>query len=154
MKSLYLHVEHGKTGSSFIQASLKASRELLLENGYEYPLTERKIEGTQVERTSQGNFPPEKGRQGYGHTVNSLNALLENTTKDKIIISNEGLFWSILREKFLEDLTKEFGANRIKLRLYIRDHLLTRFQHTKSFLRNAFTMIFTISCWTIACHST
>ena len=89
---LFLHIGHGKTGTSAIQSSLAIASERLAALGIEYPIdTELRDRASQLEITS-GNWKPKS-------ETSLTDQLLEITRRNKknstIILSSESLFWLV-----------------------------------------------------------
>ena len=89
---LFLHIGHGKTGTSAIQSSLAIASEKLAALGIEYPINAKlRDRASQLEITS-GNWKPKS-------ETSLTEQLLEITRKNKnnstIILSSESLFWLI-----------------------------------------------------------
>ena len=89
---LFLHIGHGKTGTSAIQSSLAIASEKLAALGIEYPINAKlRDRASQLEITS-GNWKPKS-------ETSLAEQLLEITRKNKnnstIILSSESLFWLV-----------------------------------------------------------
>ena len=89
---LFLHIGHGKTGTSAIQSSLAIASEKLAALGIEYPIDAKlRDRASQLEITS-GNWKPKS-------ETSLTEQLLELTRKNKnnstIILSSESLFWLV-----------------------------------------------------------
>ena len=89
---LFLHIGHGKTGTSAIQSSLAIASERLAALGIEYPIdTKLRDRASQLEITS-GNWTAKS-------ETSLTDQLLEITRRNKknstIILSSESLFWLI-----------------------------------------------------------
>ena len=89
---LFLHIGHGKTGTSAIQSSLAIASEKLAALGIEYPIdTKLRDRASQLEITS-GNWKPKS-------ETSLTDQLLEITRRNKknstIILSSESLFWLV-----------------------------------------------------------
>ena len=89
---LFLHIGHGKTGTSAIQSSLAIASNNLAEQGISYPIQQSlRDRASRLEITS-GNWEPNS-------EVSLSDELLEiaknNGDNSKIILSSESLFWLI-----------------------------------------------------------
>ena len=89
---LFLHIGHGKTGTSAIQSALAIASEDLAKRGINYPIQQSlRDRASRLEITS-GNWEPTS-------EVSLTNQLLEiaksNSKNSKIILSSESLFWLV-----------------------------------------------------------
>ena len=89
---LFLHIGHGKTGTSAIQSSLAIASNDLAEQGINYPIQQSlRDRASRLEITS-GNWEPNS-------EVSLSDELLEiaknNGNNSKVILSSESLFWLI-----------------------------------------------------------
>jgi hypothetical protein len=89
---IFLHIGHGKTGTSAIQSSLAMASEDLSKRGINYPIPQSlRDRASRLEITS-GNWEPIP-------EVNLTDQLIEiakkNQEDSKIILSSESLFWLI-----------------------------------------------------------
>ena len=89
---LFLHIGHGKTGTSAIQSALAIASEDLAKRGINYPIQQSlRDRASRLEITS-GNWEPTS-------EVSLTNQLLEIATSNykdsKIILSSESLFWLV-----------------------------------------------------------
>ena len=89
---LFLHIGHGKTGTSAIQSALAIASEDLAKRGINYPIQQSlRDRASRLEITS-GNWEPTS-------EVSLTNQLLEiaknNYKNSKIILSSESLFWLV-----------------------------------------------------------
>ena len=89
---LFLHIGHGKTGTSAIQSSLAIASERLAALGIEYPIdTKLRDRASQLEITS-GNW---KAKSEISLTDQLLEITRRNKKNSTIILSSESLFWLI-----------------------------------------------------------
>ena len=89
---LFLHIGHGKTGTSAIQSSLAIASERLAALGIEYPIdTKLRDRASQLEITS-GNW---KAKSETSLTDQLLEITRRNKKNSTIILSSESLFWLI-----------------------------------------------------------
>ena len=89
---LFLHIGHGKTGTSAIQSALAIASEDLAKRGINYPIQQSlRDRASRLEITS-GNWEPTS-------EASLTNQLLEiaksNYKNSKIILSSESLFWLV-----------------------------------------------------------
>jgi hypothetical protein len=131
-KTLYFHVGHGKTGSSYLQSCFALSIDGLASCGISYPIAGTSLERGSAGHVSEGNLPPVT--RDTGHTLEQLAALLEMADPActrGILISNEALFYSMLRQDFLATVKAAYPQFDIKVLLFIRDpldHAVSAFQ--------------------------
>ena len=89
---LFLHIGHGKTGTSAIQSALAIASEELAKRGISYPIQPSlRDRASRLEITS-GNWQPNP-------EISLSDQLLEiekkNQNNSKIVLSSESLFWLI-----------------------------------------------------------
>lgn len=114
MATLYLHIGHGKTGSSYIQSSLALSEQILNAKGIIYP-RHHSHERALIGAISSGNggllFDP------------AWQAPRDHIGKD-CLFSDENLFQRMITPDYarkLELRAKELAVDRIAILLFIRD---------------------------------
>ena len=89
---LFLHIGHGKTGTSAVQSSLAIASGKLLERGINYPIhPSLRDRSSQLEITS-GNWAP---NPEVSLTQELLTLANNNQNAPSIILSSESLFWDI-----------------------------------------------------------
>ena len=89
---LFLHIGHGKTGTSAVQSSLAIASGKLLERGINYPIhPSLRDRSSQLEITS-GNWAP---NPEVNLTQELLTLAHNNQSAPSIILSSESLFWEI-----------------------------------------------------------
>ena len=89
---LFLHIGHGKTGTSAIQSSLAIASEKLAALGIEYPIDAKlRDRASQLEITS-GNWKP---KSETSLTEQLLELTRNNKNNSTIILSSESLFWLV-----------------------------------------------------------
>lgn len=89
---LFLHIGHGKTGTSAIQSALAIASEDLSRLGINYPIEESlRDRASRLEITS-GNWSP---TQGINLTDQLIDMSKNNKHNSTIILSSESLFWLI-----------------------------------------------------------
>ena len=121
--ALYLHIGHGKTGSSYLQSALALSRQALDEAGYSYP-----IDAETARTASQGNITG-GNIQGQPGAFARFAASTHVPEDKACLISAESLFYFILKspDTFFDELAVLRGpdpeAVPVKVLLYLRDPL-------------------------------
>jgi glycosyltransferase involved in cell wall biosynthesis len=120
MATLFIHIGHGKTGSSWIQTSLRLSRDALLQNGILYA------------RGEDMNFDhPGRITSGNGsNLLKSKASLVDHLKKNQapnptsLLFSSEHIFADFIdysAEEYLEETAGLYGFDKIKILLFIRD---------------------------------
>lgn len=136
-KTLYLHVGHGKTGSSFIQSVLWLNRAVLLERGIYYPVE-------QSNKTAQGSITSGNGYQmatnfsKFAAAVKSDKIISQFPTSkvNALCFSSEFLFESFTDQNFqtaLNAFCSKLGVANVEVLLFIRnpiDHIASTYQQT------------------------
>ncbi|MDR5654435.1 hypothetical protein RGD00_17625 [Xinfangfangia sp. LG-4] len=117
IQTVWLHVGHGKTGSSFIQSALAASVPVLDAVGLHYPIYRRIYDRARAGHVSSGNMAPEAGA-----LRNLLDRVPTPAGTTDILLSNEGLFHALFRkERLIDEVREAFPGAKIKMLLFIRD---------------------------------
>jgi len=114
-RTLFVHIGHPKTGSSYIQVLLAANEASLRRNGLRFPDDPATLRARQAD--------PSRGGNG-GAWVLKKKDFLENVTSgtDSVVLSAERLFFPFSEgENLLADYTPAFA--RTKVLLFIRDPL-------------------------------
>lgn len=89
---LFLHIGHGKTGTSAIQSSLAIASDELFKKGISYPIQQSlRDQAAQLEITS-GNWQP---NQESSLTEQLLEISKSHQRYSSIILSSESLFWLV-----------------------------------------------------------
>ena len=89
---LFLHIGHGKTGTSAIQSSLAIASDELSKRGISYPIQQSlRDQASQLEITS-GNWQP---NQASSLTEQLLEISKSNQRYSSIVLSSESLFWLV-----------------------------------------------------------
>ena len=89
---LFLHIGHGKTGTSAVQSSLAIASDELSKQGIRYPIQPSlRDQASRLEITS-GNWQP---NPEVSLTTQLLEITKNNQNNEKIILSSESLFWLI-----------------------------------------------------------
>ncbi|ESR26385.1 tetratricopeptide repeat protein [Lutibaculum baratangense] len=114
-RTLYLHIGHGKTGSSYIQASLAKSRRSLEEAGIWYPSP------PDADKAASGGISSGNGRMLVGNEIPADRAPADC---EAILFSSERLFKHLLdadNRQAVRDWATAAGAGSIEVLLFIRD---------------------------------
>ena len=89
---IFLHIGHGKTGTSAIQSALAIASEELAKRGISYPIQPSlRDRASRLEITS-GNWQP---NPEIGLSDQLLDIAKKNQNNSKIVLSSESLFWLI-----------------------------------------------------------
>ena len=112
----YLHIGHGKTGTSAIQSAFAIAQEDLLKNGIEYP-----IQNTDREKASQ--FAITSGNWNYNPKETLAQELIrrsrERYNNNSILLSSESLFWRL--DDLFEDGMQELKDLNLHILLAVRE---------------------------------
>lgn len=118
MRTLFLHIGHGKTGSTWIQSSLRLSRAALAARGIDYP-PEPGGETDDPARITSGN--------GLVTSEAALSARLAGLDPGRsALFSNEALMHDLhdgAGPEFLGPVARRHGFDRVALLLFVRDPL-------------------------------
>ncbi len=117
IRTVYLHVGHGKTGTSFIQSAFSLSRDAMRAHGIHYPILPVTQEKAAKGEVTGGNYPPEQ---------NSLAQILDAAPYDQgdtaVLLTAESMFNYLLRGKrLIDDLKRAFPAATFEIMLFTRD---------------------------------
>ncbi|WP_146140418.1 hypothetical protein [Zobellella endophytica] len=127
MRTLFLHIGHGKTGSSYIQSSIALSVGDLLKNNIVYP-------SINLDDAKKGFIT-----SGNGGLLLSpqIFKILENSKGSDILFSSEMLFHHFIDNPNNYNVVNEFcekeGISQVKILLYIRNpvsHAASDFQQS------------------------
>jgi hypothetical protein len=120
MPTLYIHIGHGKTGSSWIQTCLRINREALKKKGIVYAT------GEDIHLDNPGRIT-----SGNGSNLLKSKACLEDHLKKNqpedsasLLFSSEHIFIDFIdssAEEYLEATAEAFGFDKIKILLFIRN---------------------------------
>ena len=112
----YLHIGHGKTGTSAIQSAFAIAQEDLLKNGIEYP-----IQNTDREKASQ--FAITSGNWNHNPKESLAQELIrrsrERNNNNSILLSSESLFWRL--DDLFEDGMQELKDLNLHILLAVRE---------------------------------
>jgi hypothetical protein len=89
---LFLHIGHGKTGTSAIQSSLAIASDELSKKGISYPIQKSLREQASQLETTSGNWQPS---QASSLTEQLLEISKNNQRYSSIVLSSESLFWLV-----------------------------------------------------------
>ena len=113
---LYLHIGHGKTGTSAIQSAFAIAQKDLLKLGIEYP-----IQNTDREKASQ--FAITSGNWNYNPKESLAQELTrrsrEQNNNNSILLSSESLFWQL--DSLFEDGFQELKDLNLHVLLAVRE---------------------------------
>jgi hypothetical protein len=120
MPTLYLHIGAPKTGSTYIQSSLRMSRENLSRVGICYP-GGMEDPGLEAQSLTRGN--------GYMilHNVRTLEKIIRRTRRTAtrgLLFSNEDMWLDLQKERFrdvLLRLTQRHGFEKVRILLFLRN---------------------------------
>ncbi len=134
MPTLYLHIGHGKTGSSWIQSSLQLSHAALKEQGIDYPLGRGvRLNNTETFLDTSGNA------SGLFETeMEFIAALAANRPSDNrsLLLSSEFIFHGILKEKLALERALQHGFDQVKVLLFIRDPVGHAVSHWQQMIKS------------------
>ncbi len=112
----YLHIGHGKTGTSAIQSAFAIAQEDLLKNGIEYP-----IQNTDREKASQ--FAITSGNWNHNPKETLAQELIrrsrERNNNNSVLLSSESLFWRL--DDLFEDGMQELKDLNLHILLAVRE---------------------------------
>ena len=129
MKTLYLHIGHGKTGSSYIQSSIAGSLNSLVKNGIYYP----EVPGLNL--AAKGNISSGNGSLLFGDVLFDREPGQKILT-DSLLFSGEYIFERFYEELFvsnIRELCRRFEIEVVKILLFIRnpiEHAASIFQQS------------------------
>ena len=113
---LYLHIGHGKTGTSAIQSAFAIAQKDLLKLGIEYP-----IQNTDREKASQ--FAITSGNWNHNPKESLAQELIrrsrERNNNNSILLSSESLFWQL--DSLFEDGFQELKDLNLHVLLAVRE---------------------------------
>lgn len=130
MRKIFLHVGHGKTGSSFIQSAFALSVDVLMDSNIFYPDFGGSLQSARMGWVSSGNFPIGK----MSLIECALQAVKEYPDGKAILISNEMLFGQLVGKPGLDliaDLKKaDFEPHILCFIRDPMDHAVSHYQQT------------------------
>ncbi len=128
LQALYLHVGHGKTGSSFIQSSLSLSIDQLMRNKITYPISEKNKAKASKGYITSGNL----GKNSINYILNLSSQIVKNSVllssehlflpRDNVIPGSQAVnpFWAF---DFIDEFRNLAPIETVSILLFIRDPL-------------------------------
>lgn len=121
MPDLLLHIGHHKTGSSFVQNTLRANREVLVNHGLLYPSRGDNPRKNAITGVAEGN-----GKDLFVSESKLRGALsrLQLDGRAHLLLSSEALLSELCRHQDLEFVARaaaELGYDHVRILLFIRD---------------------------------
>lgn len=115
--AVYIHIGHGKTGSSFLQSALACSLDALSGHGFVYPISEATAETARKGHVTGGNL------RGQSGNFAELVASLPESSGQKLLISGESFFPYLERngQEFLEEYRQACPGVPLHILCYLRD---------------------------------
>lgn len=116
-EAIYIHIGHGKTGSSFLQSALALSTEALERNGFVYPIDEDTAEKARAGQITGGNLYAPKASD------EDILRMARQAAGRKLLISGESMFSFFARpkRKFLNNLPELLPGVPLYVICYLRD---------------------------------
>ena len=122
---LFLHIGHGKTGTSAIQSALAIASEDLAKRGINYPIQQSlRDRASRLEITS-GNWEP---TPEISLSDQLIDLAEENHAESRIILSSESLFW----------LIPELIQNKIHWDMHIDLHIILAVREIEEMLSSEY----------------
>jgi hypothetical protein len=119
MPTLYLHIGHCKTGSSWIQSSFQLSHDSLKEKGIVYPLGHGiYLDNSETLLHTAGNAIGMFETEAEFIAALSANRLTDNRS---LLLSSEDIFRVLWKENIALELALLHGFDQVKVLLFIRD---------------------------------
>ena len=112
---LKLHIGHGKTGTSYIQAALTASEAVLETHGIQYPVSSEVREKALAGKVTTGNVHAKK----LAETLDDTEIKDGNT----LLLSNEGIFQRFSTGEALDEIVQRFDPSEVSAILFVRNPL-------------------------------
>ena len=115
--AVYMHIGHGKTGSSFLQSTLALSQDALARHEYAYPLAEDVAQKARKGFITGGNLRAKPGE------FTTLVQSVPEGAGGKLLISAESLFRYLERnaDSFLEEYQQVCAGVPLRILCYLRD---------------------------------
>lgn len=120
MPTLYLHIGHGKTGTSWIQACLRLNREPLAKHGIIYAHGEDWLIDKPNVITSGNASNLFKSKESFESQL-SQNLV---KTGESLLFSSEHIFWYFTKTNavdYLEEIAAKYDFDKISILLFIRN---------------------------------
>ena len=115
MNHIFLHIGHGKTGTSFLQSFMAINTENFSRNGLIYPISEGGKIAAASNQTTSGN---------HGALLQWLNSVPEKfSMTDDLLFSGETIYKRFSEPEFLKKITHVVNMydKKLELLLFIRD---------------------------------
>lgn len=120
MKTIYLHIGYGKTGTSSIQSFLARNRERLLELGILYPVAGLTYDGFKSHsHHGLAVFQKSEIPEDVLHLYSDLLDEIESSQQNTVIISSE--HFCFIKKEYLHQLKKLLSNYKIKIIFYVRN---------------------------------
>ena len=99
----YIHIGHGKTGTTAIQSALALSREKLRESGIIYPIKKEIATKAELLQITSGNWSALPNQSVGSFFLDAYNTLYDKNVSS-LVFSSENLFWKANELTNLSDL--------------------------------------------------
>jgi hypothetical protein len=129
---IYLHVGHGKTGSSYLQSCLALSIKNLRAYGIMYPLSSRDLERATSGLVTSGNIYPD------AQSVEGVVELLDGDDGKSLLLSSEALFRTLFRN-VLTEIRGSYPRAEISVLLFLRNPLSNAASSFQEFVKQGKT---------------
>lgn len=126
-EAVYIHIGHGKTGSSFLQSALALSATTLAQHGLFYPIQDSTAAEAHKGHITGGNVTARRLK---------LDELPEPSGPgQRLLLSSESFFFYLHRnaESFQAEYARVFGDTPLHVLLYLRDpvdHAVSAYQQS------------------------
>lgn len=119
MRTIYIHIGIGKTGTSAIQKVLHSEREAFLKHDFFIPLTGLNYDNLGHHRLAkyQESFPSNVTKDLYGELLAEISA----SSQSNILISSE--LYCYCKSEFIDFMGKLFSGFSVKIILYVREQV-------------------------------
>lgn len=119
MKTVYIHIGIGKTGTSAIQKVLYSEREAFLKHDLFIPLTGLNYDNLGHHRLAnyQESLPSNVTKDLYGELLAEISA----SSQSNILISSE--LYCYCKSEFIDFISKSFQGFSVKIILYVREQV-------------------------------
>ncbi|MGB0928309.1 MAG: hypothetical protein ACPGVA_13930 [Pikeienuella sp.] len=125
MRTLFLHIGHGKTGTSYLQSCFVLSRQTLARTGILYPMGRQDRQAARGATSSGNGTPLAKTLGAQPQNIGRILRPLRRSQRN-ILFSSEFLFHHMTKDISAEDLLRfadKANCERISVFLLIRDPL-------------------------------
>lgn len=133
MKTLYMHIGHGKTGTSYVQSAFAQTSDRLLTGGIYYPLSDLILSAPDINSVSFGNALLASGRSVL-KSYECMERWLQNldgVEENSVLASSEDMFYDLpawlddtdrlTNMKTLESLCRSAGFAKVNILIGVRD---------------------------------